>query len=322
MMIGFEAPFWLILLPLILVPFFYRGQKALSHGAFMLLPRDPLSPWLARIERILMMLLILFLILALAKPYLKERRVGRLTHGSNIVLLVDRSSSMNEDFSGKYLAGKSRQTKMVIARALLQDFVSKSQGHLFGMVSFSTAPVEVVGLTADRAFIQASMVALPDRGRGATYIAPALLSSLEMLKHAPSGQRIVLLITDGATQIEPELRARIERLFDELNVRLYWLYLRSRHAPSLAKPNARSTVSPAFALHNFFRQLGERYRLFETQNRQTLAEALREVQKLTTESLHHIEIHPRFRLERTLLLLALITLTLLAPFRLLEREQW
>ncbi len=320
--LGFEHPLALLLLPLAFLPFLFQGPKAIDFGAFALLPEDPLSRTLSWVERSLSTLFLLALLLALSAPYLRTHAVWKAARGSTIILLIDRSSSMNEDFSGQYLAGKSRETKMVVARTLLSDFVRESRDHLFGLIGFSTAPVEVAKLTSDRRFLQAAISALPDRGRGATYLAPALLLALSRLREAPPGKRIVLLISDGATQIEPEARATMAQLFRELDLHLYWLYLRSRHAPSLIQPNARSTVSPAFALHQFFETLGDHYRLFETENRETLARALEEVHRLSQAPFRYREIHPRFRLERGLLLFALALLLLLLPLRLLEQEGW
>ncbi len=192
MSIGLSAPWALILGITALIPLLKRGQAAISYPSISMLPSDPLSTMLDRLLRSSAAAAALSLSLGSAGPYLHEQWVERVGTGAHIVLLLDRSSSMNENFSGSYMGGRAQETKGAIARKLLAEFVARREHDLFAMIDFSAAPIYVMPFTQDRPAILAAIEATSGRGHGVTNIAPGLAMALDFYSGKPfTGSRIV-----------------------------------------------------------------------------------------------------------------------------------
>jgi len=110
--LGLLSPWALMLLPLTFIPWFRRGQDAIAYPSLDRVPEDPLSDWLDRGLRAMASLAVFLLILGMSGPYEREKTVHRIGTGAHIVLLLDRSSSMNENFTGRYL-GQRRASRKV-----------------------------------------------------------------------------------------------------------------------------------------------------------------------------------------------------------------
>ena len=149
MELNLTYPWALLLSPLALLPFFGRHLKALRYSSVTALPFDAISFVLFTLLKLLSAGIILLLVFSLTFPYSKEQTVTRIGQGAQIVLLLDRSASMNENFAGRYFGGSANESKVAIARKLLSEFVRQRQDDFFGMISFSTAPIHVLPLTQD-----------------------------------------------------------------------------------------------------------------------------------------------------------------------------
>ncbi len=295
--LAFLHPIWLVLLPLTLIPIWRLGQNRLAYPAMVFLPEDSWSSNLDFARRIASTMLLAAVIIGLAGPYIKEQREKRTGTGAHIVLTIDRSSSMNENFSGRYMGGAAKETKSAAARKLLLDFVSSRREDLFAIISFSTAPVHVLSLSQDREAIQAAIRAIGLRGSGNTNIAPGLAMALEQFRNQPlTGARVIVLVSDGAAQIDVDTQDRLRQDFQDLNVRLYWIYLRNPNGINLLKPpkrNISETTTPEYFLHQYFQTLVVPYRAFEAENPQSLAQAIAEIDQLENQPLQYEEILPR-----------------------------
>ena len=325
MSLGFEQPWALLLLATTIVPWLGRGQRVLPYSCLALIPPDPLSVWIDRLLRLAGVLAALALALGIAGPYLREQRVERIGTGAHIVLLLDRSSSMNENFTGKYLGARAGESKAAVARQLLSEFVARRDHDLFAMVSFSAAPIYVLPLTEDRAAVQAAIAASGSRGHGVTHIAPGLAMALNFFAGQPiTGARIVLLVSDGAARIDEQTRDRLRQAFQDTQATLYWIYLRNPKSAPLSQPPAQpnESTTPEFFLHQYFQELGVPYRAFEAENPEAMQRAIAEVERLENQPLRYLEKLPRRDVSGWCYGAALALLSLLLAAKTLELRSW
>jgi mxaC protein len=318
---GFLQPWILALLPLAALPWFRRGQTALPHASLILIPEDPISTAMDRGLRIASCLLFACLIVGLAGPFRREQWVDRIGTGAHIVLLLDRSSSMNENFTGRYLGAKATESKSAMARKLLSEFVERRRHDLFGMIAFAAAPIYVLPLTEDKIAVQAAINAGGGRGHGVTHIAPGLAMALDFFADRPRlGSRLILLVSDGAARIDEQTRDRLRQTFQETGTTLYWIYLRNpTSAPLTQKPsNPNETTTPEYFLNQYFESLDVPYRAFEAENPDAMEKAIAEVERLENLPLPYREKLPREDLSGRFLVLALFLTLLLTAARALE----
>ncbi|MEY2700073.1 MAG: hypothetical protein RIQ52_828 [Pseudomonadota bacterium] len=311
--LSLQDPVWLLLLPLATAPWWPRVHEPVMHISMSILPADKLSTQLHVTLRWMTCLGIISLITALGSPYTEDTPRSIEGEGADMVFLLDRSSSMNENFSGRYLGGSASETKNAEARQLLDAFVRQRPHDLFGMVAFSAAPMYVMPLTDKRSAILAAIHASSDRGHGATRIGEGLLAALDLFPDPDPEQgnrRALILVSDGAAEIEPLTQALIRKTVEIKQSNLYWLYLRSRLGAHLdAVPRQGETPSPEFLLDSFFRTMGDRYHGWEADNPEQVRAALSQMATLESHPFRHTTVMPRrdqsswFVLAATILLL-------------------
>lgn len=325
MNLSFDTP-WLLLGTLSgFIPWLLSGQRPVRYSSLRAVPDDRLSRYAERGLKMLASLSLIALAVGAAGPYGREQWVEKLGNGAQIVLVIDRSSSMSENFTGRYLTGSAKETKSAVARRLLSEFVSRESEDLFAIVTFSAAPIYVMPLTRDREAVLAAVNSSADRGHGVTNIASGLVMALEFFAGKPlTGSRIVLLVSDGAARIEEETRARLRQTFAETRARLYWIYLRNRTGVRLDDPpaNLGESTTPEYFLHQFFQSLDTSYQAYQAENPEDLRRAIGDVEQLANEPLVYREKVPRRDLSTYLFGLALACLVPLIASRAMEIERW
>jgi mxaC protein len=321
-MMGFDSPGWLALLPLALVPWWARGDAALPNAWVSLVPHDMASDALQWALRGAAVLALGALLVGLAGPYRPEVPVERVGRGAEIVLVLDRSRSMDQSFAGgrnaqaagmlgtgpealdyyaRLRANEARQSKGMVARQLLAEFAAKRPEDRFGMVVFSTLPMRVLDFTQKGEAIQAAIGAGNiGRGLSETNIGLALQSALGFFDDRPyTGSRIILLVSDGGDQVDADARDRIAHLARKYRVGLYWLYIRSARsagltpAPAGQGEPAVEGSTPEAALHRFFQSMGTPYRAYEAENPKALQEAIEDVNQLENLPITYVDTIPR-----------------------------
>jgi mxaC protein len=323
--VGLLTPWALALLPLAAIPWFRRGQESMAYSSLSMVPDDPLSDWIDRALRVMASLALSLLILGMSGPYEREKSVERIGTGAHIVLLLDRSSSMNENFTGRYLGAKASESKSAMARKLLSEFVDRRIHDLFAMVAFAAAPIYVLPLTDDRTAVQAAIAAAGGRGHGVTNIAPGLAMALDFFSQRPKeGSRIILLVSDGAARIDEQTRDRLRQNFEETGTTLYWIYLRNpTSAPLTEKPtNPNESTTPEYFLNAYFESLDVPYKAFEAENPDAMEKAIKEVERLENLPLPYREFLPRQDLSNGFFISALLFMGVLMVARLLEIREW
>lgn len=326
-------PWVLLLLPLALLPWYRGARPAMALPWLALVPNDRASAALDVGLRALGSIALAALIAGLAGPYRSEAAVERVGRGTEIVLLLDRSRSMDLPFTTRapvsiVMGASNAQGKISVARTLLLDFVARRSEDLFAMIEFSKYPIQVLDFTRNRDIVRAAIrSSKTGPGLEDTDIGRALETSLERFSGRPyMGSRIILLVSDGGARIEEETRQRIARLMKRERVSLYWLYLRSYRSPGLLEGETLSSemaeTSPEHALHEFFASTGMPYRAYEAENPRALADAMRDVDRLEQLPIRYTEILPRRDLSQGCFVVALMGSALLLAARLLEIKAW
>lgn len=290
--LAFETPWALVGLLLMILPLLRSGMQATAYPWLEMLPADPLSQAVALIIRLLNMAAIAALVLGLSGVYLKEQKVERIGHGAHIVLLLDRSSSMDNTFAGKAPSG-SEQSKADAARRLLSEFVDQRPHDLIGIAAYSTSPLFVMPLTENRDAVHAAIDASATPALAYTNISKGLGMALSFFEKQPvQGSRILLLVSDGAAVIDPDSEQALRVLFKQQQIRLYWLFLRTENSPGIfAEPddprddNAQSM--PELYLHRFFSSLDIPYQAYEAENPNAMQKAIDDINRLEQLPLHY-----------------------------------
>lgn len=313
-------PWVLLLLPLALLPWFNHNlDKTIAW--VNLVPVDPLSMTINLLLKLMTSLLIASLLFALASPSLPEQKVERVGEGAEIVLLLDRSRSMDDAFAVTTQAASitphGDNSKRNVARDYLTEFVRKRPDDRFGFVFFSTQSINLLPLTYSKEAILATINANAlGRGLSNTNVADALVSSAEMFEgQTYRGSRIVLLVSDGGQLLSEEAKQRIADVYREMNLTLYWIYLKSRQGMTLEateNDNILYTDTPERKLHDFFQTIGVPYRAFEADSLQSFSEAMDEIDRQQYQPLIVEETLPHEPKSDVFLWIALFAMLMLA----------
>ena len=331
--LGVTHAWVLALLPLALLPVLRPLAPAIPYSWLGLVPVDRVSRWAERVLRAAGVLTVASLVLAasgLHRPAYDVERIGR---GAHMVLLVDRSTSMDRPFAlrkGADPAARGKRSKGEVARELLSRFVAERRNDLFGMVVFSTFPIPVLRLTDHHDVVHASIAAgNVGRGLAETDIGAGLEQALQYFEGRPyTGARIVVLVSDGAGEIGQTQRLRIAHLMGRLRVSLYWIYIRSARGPVIFASDDSGAapgpveMTPELALHQFFSLMGSSYRAYTAESPDDLERAIADVNRLQNLPVRYRETIGRLDLSTGCLSVALAALCLLVAAKLLERSSW
>ncbi len=319
--LNFSMPLAFVLLPLIGIPLWRNSTTSVSYSWIRLLPEDPLSDRLTWLIKLLTSLIILALIIGIAQPYSGQQTVTKIGTGAQIVLVFDRSASMRSDFASSYMGGGAHESKSMIARQLLQEFIESRDDDFLGMISFSSAPVYVLPLTQSREAITAAISGTQTGSKGTTNIAPALSMALDYFADQPlTSSRIIMLVSDGAAKMDDETQQILKQVFKNRQARLYWIYLRNHHGVHLSDSpkNANESRTPELFLHQFFQSLDVPYLAYEAENPQMLRDSIAEIDRLENKPLVYQEKTPRRSLSSWAYASALLLILSLIPIRILE----
>lgn len=302
--LAFETPWALAGLALIVLPLLNTGVKPSGYSWLAILPPDPLSIALATVLRLLGMALVASLVLGLSGIYLKEQQVERVGHGAHIVMLLDRSNSMDNTFAGKAPNG-AEESKSLAAKRLLAEFVDKRGQDRIGVAAYSTSPLFVMPLTENKTAVQAAISALATPALAYTNISKGLALALSFFDKQPvTGARVLLLVSDGAAAIDPDSELELRKLFKQSQVRLYWIFLRSQNSPGLeaTADNSRDDNADALPekyLNLFFKSLNIPYQAYEAESPEAMKHAIHDIDQLENRPLHYYERIPKRDLSHT-----------------------
>jgi mxaC protein len=322
MSISFVQPAWLWLAPLCLLPLWQSPLTRRDYSWNPLLPDDRWSAFVRALLTLAAVAAFATLLLGLAGPHVRETTVERTGKGTHIVLLLDRSRSMDDSFAGRAPSG-DEESKSAAAVRLLQQFIGERPHDRIGVAAFSTSPLFVLPLTDNRDAVSAAVRATTLPGLAQTHVAKGLALALSyFIGSAAAGSRSILLVSDGAAIIDPTSENLLRRAFVEQGIRLYWIFLRTEGSPGLfeAPPPEDDTpqARPELYLHRFFQSLGIPYRAYEAETPDGIAHAVQDIDQLESLPMRYTEIQPRRDLRLPFFAAAAIALGLLVAAKLAE----
>ena len=329
---GFLHPWFLLALPLAALPFLAPVRDPLVWSDLALLPEDPAADRLSRLLQCAAALAIAATTLALSAPYLPEATFSRIGRGAEIVLLLDRSRSMDQNFgpaTNTLHEGDARidESKAKIAKRLIAAFTAGRPNDVFSMIDFTNIAIPTLEFTQKRDAVQ-SAIRAADVGKGLadTDIGHALEAAGERFSDRMyTGSRIVMLVSDGGGQIEPDLRKYLTQLYKRNRIALYWIYIRSFYSPPLTGPldtPENEDAVPERFLNKFFSGIGIPYHAYEAQNPEALKGAIDDVGRLEAHPITISDVTPRRDLSPWLFVVAAVLTGGLAWAKFLERRAW
>lgn len=323
MNLAFTTPWVLAFLPLVLLPFLSTTQREVGHSSLDDLPPDILSTSIAWALRIAGALAILALLLGMAGIHREGEVIEKTGEGAHIVLLIDRSSSMDNTFAGTAPEG-GEESKSAAARRLLKEFIGNREHDLVGVAAFSTSPMPVLPLTDHKAAVLAAIDAMDRPGLAFTNVGRGLALALDMQEQDTSAApRVIVLVSDGAAVIDRKVQDALRSAIAKRPVNLYWLFLRTVGTPGIShKPAADEADTPQSLperhLDIFFKSLKIPYRAFEAETPEAVAEAVTEIGKLERRPITYVERIPETDLSPIGYGMAMISLALLLLAKLFE----
>jgi len=327
--LAFSNPALLWLLPLALLPFLFGAQTAESYPSLQVIDRDPLSVAVNIILRLLGAIAIAALILGLAGLHRLGQSIERVGEGAQIVLLFDRSSSMDNTFAGSIPTGEDF-SKSTAAKTFLKQFVEERDHDRIGIAAFSTSPMFVLPLSDHKSATLAAIDAIDLPGLSYTDVARGLAMALSMHEEDIEsnvqnigGSRAIVLVSDGAAVIDRKVQEQLRAAFSKRPVNLYWIFLRTEgHSGPFDEPGPddqdTAYAMPERHLHLFFESLNIPYQAFEAENPAAVEEATAAIDRLERGPIRYSERIPQKDLSGLAYGVAAIALLLLLIAKLAE----
>ena len=321
---GVDHPFVLALLLLATLPFVASAFRRQGIPVIGLLPRDAVSTALNIGLRLAGSIAIFALVLGLAGLHRREQLVARQGTGAHLVLLLDRSSSMDNSFADRAPSG-DQEAKSVVAKRLLGDLVARRPRDRIGVAAFSTSPMPVLPLTDHHDVVRAAIAAIDRPGLAFTDVGRGLALALSSFANDEDEiSRAILLVSDGAALIDRRVQEALRDAVARTPVHLYWLFLRSRGSKGIFEvpPPGEDTpqANPERHLHLFLQSLGVPYRAFEATSPQAVEQAIVEIDRQEVRPITYVERVPRSELTKPAFTVAAAAVGLLMLAKLAERN--
>jgi len=326
----FSHPWLLWLLPLAILPLLLQRTHAKHYSWVDMLPADPLSDLISLLLKVFAVLTLVFIITGLAAPHTKEQKIERIGVGAQIALVLDRSASMDDPFSGGSTgAGNSTvgETKSVAAARLITDFVKSRQQDMFGMITFSNSAMYVLPLSENKKAIIAAVQATGGNALFQTNIGSGLTSGAGLFDKIPdSGSRALILLSDGAGRMDANTQQKIKDWFDRLHISLYWIVLRQPGGLSIFDTKyvrPEDAALPAeVELNDFFKTLKSPFKAYEAEDPKSLQLAMNDINNREKKPIKYLEKIPGRDYSDFCFVIAALMISLLLGVKYLEVKTW
>jgi mxaC protein len=324
---SFANPLVLWLLPLALLPLLLERSHNRSYSWVAMLPSDPLSNIIAIFLKLLAVIALTFILLGLASPQTPEQHVEKTGVGAQIALVLDRSASMDDPFSGAGIGGRVGETKSAAASRLITDFIRQRQNDLVGLITFSNSAMHVLPLTENREAVVAAVQATANNALFQTNIGSGLSSGTSLFDKIPnSGSRAIILISDGAGRISADVQQKVRDWLDRMDIGLYWIVLKQPGGLSIFDetfvPKEDEPLPPVIALHEYFQTLKTPFHAYEADDPSSLAKAIDDINQKEKKPIIYLEKIPGKNYTQHCFMLAALMIALLLGVKYLEVRTW
>jgi len=276
-------PWALLLLPLPLLARYVLPP--MRSGAALKLPFfDDIAPYVSkkavrgrRSLQVLAWIAWFLLVVAAARPQWVGEPVQLPVKGRDIMLAVDLSGSMQfEDF----VLGGRRVNRLSAIKSVARDFIERRKGDRIGLILFGSQAYLQTPLTFDRATVERLLLEAQIGLAGKeTAIGDAIGLAVKRLAEEPAGQKVLILLTDGANtagNIDPLKAAQLAK---KTGLKIYTIGVGSvRRRQSVFGFNSPGTDLDEPTLRKIAEITGGRY--FRARNTRELQEIYRELDKL------------------------------------------
>lgn len=323
---AFSQPWFLWLLPLAFLPLVFQRTHSKSYSWLDMLPADPLSDLIGLILKILAVLILSAIIIGLSAPHSNQQQIERIGVGAQIALILDRSASMDDPFSGGTETTVG-ETKSAAAARLIAQFVKSRQNDMLGMITFSNSAMYVLPLTENKEAIVAAVRATAGNALFQTNIGSGLTSGAGLFDKVPdSGSRAVVLLSDGAGRIDADTQQKIKDWYDRMHLSLYWIVLKQPGGLSIFdkdyKPKEDQPLPPEIELYDFFKTFTTEFHAYEAENPKTLALAIEDINRKEKKPIKYFEKIPGKDFSNLCFIVAAIMIALLLGVKYLEVNTW
>jgi mxaC protein len=319
---SFSLPWLLWLLPLALMPLVFQRAHSKSYSWLDMLPADPLSDLIGLILKVLAVLALLFIVLGLSAPHTNQQEIERIGVGAQIGLVLDRSASMDDAFSGT-TENSLGESKSAAAARLITQFVQTRKNDMMGMISFSNSAMYVLPLTENKEAMVAAVRATAGNALFQTNIGSGLTSGAGLFEKVPdSGSRAIILLSDGAGRIGADAQQKIRDWFDRLHISLYWIVLRQPGGLSIFDknyaPNPDKALPPEIELYEFFKTMKTDFHAYEADDPKSLQQAIEDINRKEKKPIKYLEKIPGKDLSNLCFIIAAIMIALLLGIKYFE----
>ena len=328
-------PWVLLLLPLAVLPLLRARSDTLTFSYLPWLPPDPAGRIAGWLQTACAVLAVISIVLGLAGPGRPQTEVVRTGRGAEIVVLIDRSRSMDQrmlpsDWRTIDPIIRTQQAwnrgpqKSKTARELLSHFVAQRPEDRFSLMFFSGGPLPVVPFTQHGEVVQAGITAGgTGPGLSSTDVGRALLAALaEFDARDYTGSRAILLVSDGGAQLDPPTRRRIAAGMTRNRIALYWLYLRSINGATLDTDTPGGEAIAEVAMHRFFQSMGTPYHAYQASEPKDLAQAVADVGRQQNLPLDYLERVPRKDYDRACFGVGALACLMMLAFSVVQLRRW
>jgi len=233
------------------------------------------------------------LVLAAARPTWVGEPVPLPAEGRDLMLVTDLSGSMaREDFT----LGGAPADRLTVVKQVADEFVGRREGDRVGLVLFGTKPYLQAPLTFDRTTVRTLLDEAEVGIAGdETAIGDALGMAVLRLRDRPAESRVIVLLTDGASNAGTLDPREAARLAAEEGIRVYTIGV---GADAVAVPTlfGQRVVDPSADLDEDTLQAiadttGGAY--FRAKNVEGLANVYRSIDALEPASGEPLHLRPR-----------------------------
>jgi len=327
---AFSHPWLLWLLPLSILPLVLQRSHAKHYSWVEMLPTDPLSDLIGLLLKVLAVLTLVFIITGLAAPHTNEQKVERIGVGAQIALVLDRSASMDDPFSGGAVGAGNNivgETKSVAAARLITAFVKSRKQDMFGMITFSNSAMYVLPLSENKKAVVAAVQATSGNALFQTNIGSGLTSGAGLFEKIPdSGSRALILLSDGGGRIDANTEQKIKDWFERLHISLYWIVLRQPGGLSIFDPTYKQPENEALPaeieLNEFFKTLRSPFQAYEAEDPKSLQLAMNDINEREKNPIKYFEKIPGRDYSNACFIIAALMISLLLGVKYLEVKTW
>ncbi len=225
---SFAHPWWLILLIPLSGLFFLRQRPGTHHYvtfsslSFLANLGHSNKNQPGRLNLFLLVLALWAATFALARPQWTNAYESRSSSGIDMVIALDISESMRiDDFKPE--ASFRRERRIDVAKRVIDSFIDGRPNDRTGLVVFAGQPYSLSPITMHHEWLllnlkQVTLGAVTEQG---TAIGSAIAAAATRLKERDSKSKIIVLVTDGASNSGPLTPEVAAELAGKIGIKIY-----------------------------------------------------------------------------------------------------